>query len=46
MNNVHGFRDFNNENNNNRRGPYQNLNQNFGDNIPFMNSMEGDRPPL
>lgn len=44
MNNVHGFRDMNNDDNNNRGG--QNLNENISDSIPFINTMQGDRPPL
>jgi hypothetical protein len=44
MNNVHGFGDINQ--NNNQRPNYQNLNNNFNDNIPFMNNFQSQRAPL
>jgi membrane associated rhomboid family serine protease len=49
MANVHGFRDLN-ANQNNRQRPnndrYQNINPNIGDNVPFLNNTQPDRPPL
>jgi hypothetical protein len=49
MANVHGFRDVNNQNNRGRpnQAPYQNMEANVADDIPFMNPMKGDqRPPM
>ena len=49
MANVHGLRDINNQNNNRDmpgQAPYQNLQPAVGDDVPFMNSMKGDRPPM
>lgn len=49
MANVHGFREMNNNPNQNRggQGDYQNLNAGMADNIPFMNPMKGDqRAPM
>jgi hypothetical protein len=49
MANVHGLRDLN-ANQNNRQRPnndrYQNINANIGDNVPFLNNTQPDRPPL
>lgn len=42
--NVHGIRDINGNQNDNRANRYQNLNIN--DSIPFMNSPQDQRPPL
>jgi hypothetical protein len=47
MANIRGFRDINQNENRNRpnRGP-ANPNNQLSEEIPFMNSMQSDRPPL
>jgi len=48
MANVHGFRDINNNQNNNRnaqRQQFQNINQ-IQDQLPFMNTMRTEKAPM